>query len=152
MLGASSQLHIEGNPVKIADTMWKILAKWYISFLDNKQADLIVDLADFHSQRVGPRELTVSTAFFNKIVQEPAFKQCPCLRHYLATTQYSRKKIFAQGIGPAIGQLLEQDLLEQLGKKGDVVAQTEKTIVALRAKYQPILQEAFDKPDWQGMA
>ena len=73
--------------MKIADSMWKTLAKWYISFLDNKQADLIVDLADFHSQKVDPRELTVSTAFFNKVLQEPAFKQCPCLRHYLVTTQ-----------------------------------------------------------------
>ena len=70
------------NPVKFSDGMWKVLAKWYISFLDNKQADLIIDLADCHCQKVDPKELTVSTNFFTKVLSELAFRQCPFLRHY----------------------------------------------------------------------
>ena len=55
--------------------------KWYISFLEDKEVDLIIDLADFHSQKVDPREVIVSASFFGKLPQEPAFKHCPLLRH-----------------------------------------------------------------------
>ena len=132
------------NPVKVAESLWKTLAKWYISMLEDKEVDLIIDLADFHSQKVDPREVTVSASFFLKILQEPALKKSPFLRHYLITLQYSKEKVLSQGTGPAVGALLEQDLIESFCKKGDVVAQTEKTIETLRAKYLPILQEVFD--------
>ena len=132
------------HPVKVADHLWKTLAKWYISILEDKAVDLISDLADFHSQRVDPRELTVSASFFFKILQEPALKKCPLLRHYLITSQYSKDKVMTQSTGPALGILLEHDLIESFCKKGDVVTQTQKTIETLRAKYLPILQEVFD--------
>ena len=132
------------NPVKVAESLWKTLAKWYISMLEDKAVDLISDLADFHSQRVDPREVTVSASFFLKILQEHALKKSPFLRHYLITLQYSKEKVLSQGTGPAVGILLEPDLIESFCKKGDVVAQTEKTIETLRAKYLPILQEVFD--------
>ena len=122
----------------VSDSMWKSLAKYYISFLANKHVDMIEDLADFHSEKVDPREVTVSTGYFAKMVDEAAFKECPCLRHYLIATQCSKQKVLNQSTGPAIGNLLELDMIQAFARKADLVTQTEKTIGTLRAKYLPI--------------
>ena len=113
------------NPAPVSDKLWKTLARYYLSYLHDKEADMIEDLADYHSEKVDPREVTVGEGFFAMMMQG-AFKGCPCLRHYLVATQYSKEKVLHQSTGPAIGHILDSELVTSFAKNADVVAETEK--------------------------
>ena len=80
------------NTAKTSLKTWTTFSKYYIGLLDNKVADLIRHLPDFHSSKVDPRELAVSLAFYDLVASEPASKQCPTLRHFLVTTQIQQRE------------------------------------------------------------
>ena len=127
------------NPAKVSPQTWMSLTKYYIGFLENGVAELIEDLAEFHSYCVDPRELTVSLKLFNLMATEEAFKNCPQLRHYLILTQYTMEKVQASSTGPSISQFLETTQIINFAKKPDQVKQLEEIIRDLKNKYLPIL-------------
>ena len=106
---------------------------------------MIQHLWDFHSHKVNPQELVVSLTFYDSVASEPAFKQCPILRHYLLTTQYTSEKTLTQSSGANIAALLEPSSLTALAKKPKEVEQVEKTLRALSDKYLPILEQSMGK-------
>ena len=61
------------NPAKVSPQTWMSLTKYYIGFLENGVADLLEDLAEFHSHCVDPRELTVSLKLFSLLATDEAF-------------------------------------------------------------------------------
>ena len=133
------------NPAKISPKSWTTYSKYYVGFLDNKFPDLVQHLWDFHSNKVDPRELAVSLAFYDLVASEPAFKQCPTLRHYLLTTQYTSEKSLTSSSGPNTANLLDAASLNSLAKKPQQVEQVEKTLRALSDKYLPILEGSMGK-------
>ena len=127
------------NPAKISPVSWMTLAKLYTGFLENGVADLVDDLMEYHSEHVDPRELTVSLKFLSAVSGEEAFKNCPQIRHFLITTQYTAEKVLASSSGPSVSQFLEVIHIASFAKKRDQVNQLETTIRDLKAKYLPIL-------------
>lgn len=77
------------NPAKISPLALTNLSRFYIGFLQNGVVDLMADLVDFHSQTVDPKELTVSTSFFQTLVSEESLATCPHTRLHLVLTQYT---------------------------------------------------------------
>ena len=67
----------------------------------------MTDLVDFHSTHVDPKELVVSTSFFQHLVSEEALSKCPYTRMYLLICQYTNEKVKGQAGGPSVAQFLE---------------------------------------------
>ncbi len=99
--------------------------------------DLVEDLVDFHAHTVDPKELSVSTAFFQQIASEQTLAKYPYIRVYLVVSQYCE----AQANGPALSQFLESGKIANLCKKGDMLATLENKMREIKAKYLPILQK-----------
>ena len=108
------------NPSKVSPDSWITLSKYYIGFLDEGLTELVEDLPYFHSACVDPRELSVSLKYCKLVASEPAFKACPQLRHYLATSQYTKDKAMPSTTGPATAQLLEPLAMASWAKKADL--------------------------------
>ena len=127
------------NPAKVSPHALMNLCKFYIGFLENGVVDLVSDLVGFHSHAVDPRELTVSTAFFQTLVSEEALSKCPQTRLYLVITQYTTKKLRAQAGGPSVSQFLETSQILGLCKKPDLLKTLETKLREIKAKYLPLL-------------
>ena len=125
------------NPAKVSPHALMNLCKFYIGFLDNGVVDLVTDLVDFHSHTVDPRELTVSTSFFQSLVSEEALSKCPQTRLYLVMTQYTMEKTRAQAGGPSVAQFLDTSQILGLCKKPDLLNTIETNIREIKAKYLP---------------
>ena len=68
------------------------VCKFYIGLLDNGVENSVTDIVDLHSHTVDPRELTVSTSFFQTLLYEDVPSQCPQTRSQLVMTQYTMKE------------------------------------------------------------
>ena len=100
--------------------------------------DLVTDLVDFHSHTVDPRELTMSTAFFQSLVSEEALSKCPQTRLYLVMIQYTMEKTRAQVGGPSVAQLSATSHIMGLCRKPDLLNTIETNIREIKAKYLPL--------------
>ena len=82
------------NPAKKGFGAWEALTKYFITFVKDKLVGLVVELTEFHSESVNPRELCVSLRMYAYLGTEKAFGACPYLRHYLIRCQYTMEKPF----------------------------------------------------------
>ena len=85
-----------------------------MQFLENEAVDLVKELVDYHSHKVDPRNITISTTFFLTLVQEVNLRNTPFTRMYLVMTQYTTEKTKAQSSGPNISQFLETPQIQNL--------------------------------------
>ena len=129
------------NPVKLSPHTLQNLCKFFVGFVENSAVDLVEDLVDFHAHTVDPKELSVSTAFFQQIASEQTLAKYPYIRVYLVVSQYCADKVKAQASGPALSQFLETGQISNLCKKGDLLATLENKMREIKAKYLPILQK-----------
>ena len=130
-------------PTKISVESLRILVKFYVQFINSGDQNLVEELVDFHSTHVNPRELVVSTRFFQFLTSEPALENAPFLRHYLLLTQYTTDKCTVQAGGPSIAAFLDPQSQVNLCRKTQVVSQLESKIRELRDKYLPILERSL---------
>ena len=131
---------IRRNPAKVSPDSMMTLCKLYIGFLENGCVQLVQDLVDFHSDKVDPKELTVSISFIQSIVSEEALSKCPHTRLHLLELQYTLEKVRVQSSGPAVGSFLEPSNITNLSKKADLLEALEVKIRAIKSKFLPILE------------
>ena len=131
------------NPVKLSLKTMQVLTKVYIGFLENGVPELVQELVDFHSEKVDPKELTVSTAWVEILVSEEALLKCPHTCVALWQCHYTLDKVRSQSSGPSVAAFLEPANLLSLCRKTDLLKTIETQIRDLRAKYLPILEEAL---------
>ena len=131
------------NPAKLSPNALMILCRFYIQFLENNTLDLVGDLVDYHCHAVDPKELTISTSFFQAVVNEELLSKCPCTRLYLVITQYTSDKVRSQAGGPSVSQFLDAPQIQGLCKKPDVLQALETTIREIRNKYLPLLSPSL---------
>ena len=130
---------VRRNPAKISPHALMNLCRFYIGFLENGVVDLVTDLVDFHSQTVDPKELTVSTSFFQTLVAEEILSKCPHTRLHLVLTQYTSEKTRVQAGGPSVSQFLEPSTITALCKKAD-------TLKTSRRSACPCWSKTFVRP------
>ena len=61
---------VRKNPAKLSPKIMNVLTRVYIGFLENGVPELLQELVDYHSEKVDPQELTVSTAWIKNLVAE----------------------------------------------------------------------------------
>ena len=88
------------NPARIAAATLSTFAKFYVGFLGSGDQHLIQELVDFHSSKVNPRDLVVSTNFYSTLAGEKSLQKFPFLRLYLVLSQYTMEKSRSQAGGP----------------------------------------------------
>ena len=128
------------NAAKISPLSLQTLTKFYVGFLENGKLDLVDDLVDFHSTNVDPKELVVSTAFYQCLTSEPILQKCPYMRLSLVCTQYSTEKLRAQAGGASISCFLESTQIVTLCKKTDLLVNVENKLAEARKVYLPLLE------------
>ena len=79
-------------PTKVSALTLQTLCRFFVLFLHNEAQHLVKELVDYHSHKVDPRQIAVSTSFFGTIVQEQNLKEFPLTRMYLVITQYTTEK------------------------------------------------------------
>jgi hypothetical protein len=133
------------NPAKISVPALMNLCKFYIGFLENGVVDLVQDLVDFHSLTVDPKELTVSTSFFQTIVSEEALSKCPHTRLHLVISQYTTEKMRVMAGGPGVSMFLETGQITSLCRKPDLLKTLENKMREIKGKYLPILEKLLSE-------
>ena len=115
------------------------LDRFYIGFLDHGVVDIVTESVDLHSHSVDPRELAVSTSFFQSLMSEDALSKCPQTRLYLVMTQYTMEKTRAQAGGPSVAPFLDTSQILGLCRKPDILKTIEANIREIKCKYLPRL-------------
>lgn len=129
------------SPHRVSDKALQSIAQYYLRALEDKQPDLALELQEFHSARVNPRELQMSASFFATVANEKGLRGFPFLRHYLLTTNYTSDKARAS-VGQAdVCNFLETSAIVSLGKKTDIIRHLETLLRDARLQYLPILQK-----------
>ena len=128
------------TPAKVSFTTMAWLTKFFVQFLEDESLHLVHELVDFHSAKVNPRNLVVSTAFFQFLVTEEGLKKTPLLRHYLLLTQYTEEKTKPQAAGPSFAQFPEPPSILHVAKKADLVQELEAILRDARKRYLPRLE------------
>ena len=85
----------------------QVLTKVYIGFLENGVPELVQELVDFHSETIGPKQITVSTAWIEHLVSEEPLQKCPHTCVALWECQYTLEKVRSQSSGPSVAAFLE---------------------------------------------
>jgi len=134
------------SPAKIATCALQALAKYYSLHASSGSKFLADELIDFHSQVVNPRDLVVSTAFFNAIATERIFEKAPFLRHYLILSQYTKEKTRSSVGQPDTSNFIEVKTLELLAKKQDQVIKLEDYLKDFRNLTLPLLEKSMSPP------
>lgn len=129
------------SPHKVSERALQSLTLFYLRHLEDKQPHLAIELQEFHSAKVNPRELQMSAAFFFAVANEKELKGCPLLRHYLITTNYTPEKSKAS-VGQAdVCNFLESSAIPNLAKKPDLIKQLEGLLRHARDEYIPLLEK-----------
>ena len=128
------------NPAKISSTTLAVLCKLYVGFLADGQQDLVQELVDFHAEKVNPRELVISTSFFQLLVNEEVLVKFPHFKMYLILTQYTNEKVRQQASGPSQAGFIEPNSIVQLVKKPDQLKALEDKVRSLRTDLLPLLE------------
>ena len=79
------------TPAKVGQHSMLSLTKYYLKHMENDSKHLAEELIDFHCQVVNPKDLIVSSNFFQTLALEPGFAKVPLVRHYLTLTQYTKE-------------------------------------------------------------
>jgi len=130
------------SPMKASGLAVTGITKFYLRLLEDKMPELAVELQDFHSSRVNPKELQMSATFFNNLADTPELRRHPLLRHYLLTTAYTCEKAryWPRNIGGAeTANFIESTSVAALVKKSAYPDLLEKLLGAARTSYLPIL-------------
>ena len=125
------------NPAKVSPHTLQTLSKYFIGLLENGAVDLVEDLVDFHSYTIDPKELTVSTRFFQMLTQEEALAKCPYTRMYLVVSQYCTEKTKAQAGGPGVSMFLHSSVILTLCRNQDKLQIIENKFRELQKTYLP---------------
>ena len=67
------------------------LTKYYLKHLDDECMYLAEELIDYHCQNVNPKDLVISSQFFQTLATDAGFLNKPLVRHYLALSQYTKE-------------------------------------------------------------
>ena len=86
------------SPAKVQQSSMLSLTKYYLKHLENESKYLAEELIDFHCHMVNPKDLVISSNFFNTLAYAPGFQNYPLVRHYLTLTQYTKELL--QGLQP----------------------------------------------------
>ena len=127
------------NPAKVSTATLQCLTKFFVQFSEGGNKELLEELVDFHSTYVNPREVVVSTAFFQALVKEPVLMKCPHVKLYLLLTNYTTEKVRTVPGCPSQAGFLDVKLIESFVKKPDQVTMLEDKVKDLRGRYLPIL-------------
>ena len=79
------------TPAKVGQHSMLSLTKYYLKHLEDDSGYLAEELIDYHCQTVNPKDLVVSSNFFQTLALEPGFERVPLVRHYLTLTQYTKE-------------------------------------------------------------
>ena len=79
------------TPVKLQRSSMLSLTKYYLKHLDDECKYLAEELIDFHCQNINPKDLVVSSNFFQTLAIEAGFVSKPLVRHYLTLSQYTKE-------------------------------------------------------------
>ncbi len=127
------------NPAKLSPMVLTTMTRYFSQFLADGCQHLVTELVDYHSVMVNPRELVVSNRFFANLTKEAGFEKTLFVKHYLVLTQYTTEGATANAHGPSTAAFLEQQALQGLAKKPELVA-VENRIRQLRDQYLPLLE------------
>ena len=133
------------NPAKISPKVLNCLAKFWMQFLESGDQKLVQEFVEWHASEVNPKELVVSNAYYQALVDEGEFTQRPFCRMYLLYLQYTQDKTHAVAGGPSKAAFIEPAVLTGLAKKKDILTELEKNIADLRKVHLPQL-EVFASP------
>ena len=128
------------TPAKVSQHSMLSLTKYYLRHLECDAKHLADELVDFHAQKVNPKDLVVSSNFFQTLAMEPGFHKSPNVRHYLTITQYTKEKTRASAGQPDTAAFLDPSALINFSKCSDLVVKLEHELKSARAKYLPILE------------
>ena len=131
---------------KISPLIMRIVAEFFIQYLNKDQANLLLEMVEFHCLMVNPRELVVAAEFFKNLNREASLVGAPFLNMYILFSQYTKEKTIQRTNGPSTAQFLEAGSINNLCKRPDLVESLEKMIEDLRHKALPVLQKAMQVP------
>ena len=77
------------TPVKVQRHSMLSLTKYYLKHLDDECMYLAEELIDYHCQNVNPKDLVISSQFFQTLATD--FVNKPLVRHYLTLSQYTKE-------------------------------------------------------------
>ena len=81
------------TPAKVSQHSMLSLTKYYLRHLEDESKHLAEELIDFHCQTVNPKDIVVSSNFFQTLGIETGFQKSPLVRHYLTLTQYTKEPL-----------------------------------------------------------
>lgn len=127
------------SPMKTSNLAVHGITKFYLRLLEDKMPELAVELQDFHSSRVNPRELQMSANFFSTLADTRELRGHPLLRHYLLTTAYTPEKARSHIGSAETANFIETSAVAGLVKKPAYPDLLEKLLEGARTSYLPIL-------------
>ena len=128
------------TPAKVSQHSMLSLTKYYLKHIENDAKYLADELIDHHSQNVNPKDLVVSSNFFQTLALEPGFQNFPFVRHYLTLTQYTKEKTRSSAGQPDTAAFLDPQALVNFSKCIDLVETLEEELKSSRGKYITILE------------
>jgi hypothetical protein len=134
------------SPAKVKEVALQALAKYYSLHASGGTKYLADELIDYHSQVVNPRDLVITTAFFQHLASEKIFEKTPFLRHYLVLVQYTKEKVRSSVGQPDASHFLDNKSLDGLARKPDQVVQLEAYLKDFRNLTLPILEKTMSPP------
>ena len=79
------------TPVQVQKSSMLALTKYYLKHLDDECKHLAEELIDYHCQNVNPKDLVISSQFFQTLATDAGFLNKPLVRHYLTLSQYTKE-------------------------------------------------------------
>ena len=105
--------------------------------------DLLEELVEFHSMKVNPRDLVVSSRFIKSLIEEGNLRTAPLVKMYLMFTQYTLDKVHNHVGGPSVAAFLDPGNIASFAKKAEFVQEMEQTLLDLREKTLPPLMKVL---------
>ena len=141
-IGDLTQRAQRRTPAQPSYTTMQWLTRFFVAALEEDSLHLVNELIDFHAATVNPRNIVVTTQFFQFLSTEEGLKGHPYLRHYILVTQYTDEKTQARAAGPSFSVFLDLQGLSTFLKKPEQVEQLEKSLKDARTEYLPLLERS----------
>ena len=93
------------------------IAHMCVQYLEADRLHLLQEIVEFHSMKVNPRELVVSTPFLKLLLDEEHLRGAHLLKMYILFTQYTLEKCKAMVGGPAYARFLDAGNITNLAQK-----------------------------------
>ena len=87
------------TPVKVQKHSMLSLTQYYLRHIDDECKYLAEELIDYHCQNVNPKDLVISSQFFQTVAND--FVNKPFVRHYLTISQYTKELLHVPPIDAA---------------------------------------------------